>query len=237
MSEPQEGNISNNTEKKELSELVTALKDAVMELRETVAELTNPLNRLSQGPEHVVTQPTGEYHDNFTPQNLNEEHRPKMPNLPLQSKQNYPVSTSPEADKEMSPSLMIPSVSEKSTLRLKKSKINLKRITKLLKLVFELGEKVHPGLIEKYVDIFVGLGLISKEEADILRNLLKVVDEGYKHGLEAEDHLALLMLLAKSLGIEDEELEEEGMRLLIKTITKEKEVNRASDSSRELEES
>ncbi len=248
MSEPVGGNAENNVKHEELSELVTALKDAVMELRETVTELTNPLNRLSREPELIATQPASNNHNDTTLQdtvNISEDHNLKELNTSLQNRQKYNVRTaagrSSDAgsgiDEVSGSSLMIPPVLKGPALRSRKGKMNLKRITKLLRLVFELRGKVHPELIEKYVDIFVGLGLISDEEAGILRNLLKVVDEGYKHGLEAEDHVALLMLLAKSLGIEDEELEEEGMRLLIKTITEKKEVNRASNSSRELEES
>ncbi len=209
----------------DLNQLVEALKEAVMELRETVTELTNPLNRLS-------------YSGNTEEANT---YRTKVEAIPLSKpteKKGEEETTSSSTDRKLASEAL---ASESSTTvsgdqgSIRKlmsyvtseapySAINtgnrLRRIMRLMRVIFNLRGKIPPTLLEQYIEIFVGLGLITRDDADLVKNVLRAINEGYASGLGPEEQILLMTLLAKGLGINDEALEEEALRVIAENLVK-----------------
>ncbi len=210
----------------DLNQLVEALKEAVMELRETVTELTNPLNRLSYGSEEAGGASM---------------YRAKVESIPLSkpSEEGKEDTTSSSADRELIPRA---SISERSTAMSSKdqgdierlmgyvasgvphsmlsTENKLRRIMRLMRVVFNLRGKVPPELLERYIEIFVGLKLITREDANLVKNVLRAINEGYASGLGPEEQILLMTLLAKGLGINDEVLEEEALQVIAENLVR-----------------
>ena len=208
--------------KEELNQLVSALKDAIIDLRETVSELSNPLIKLE-----TPTEPP-------TNKQRNQESVALPGELGSKVKEKTQPATSVTEGKKLKeefselPSFTLPIVSPTKTLLNKgtqegsgaSGRVQLKKVLSVLKLLLELKESVDTSLIDRYIGIFKRLNLVSDDEAKILRDLIDLVTEGSKYSLTAEDHVAIMALLAKTLGIRDEELEEESLKILLSTIKK-----------------
>lgn len=228
MSEASKTEIGVGKKGEDLNQLVEALKEAVMELRETVTELTNPLNRLSYGGEG--TGGTSSY-------------RTKVEAIPLSkpvNEKNRESTASDSTDSKLVSETLVsrpdttPSSSEgKSDLkelvgyvplgvtRLALSDENkLRRIMRLMRVMFNLRGRVPPELLERYIEIFVGLRLITRDDADLVKNVLRAINEGYASGLGPEEQILLMTLLAKGLGINDEVLEEEALRIIAENLVR-----------------
>ncbi len=190
--------------KEEVEELVNALKEAVMELRETLSELNNPLARLGG------TQP--QPREGGRGEGVEEA-----------SKSEGVVEEKPQ--EVTAPTLTVKEIVEPKLERFEGVErgggaigVDLKRALRMLKMIFELREAVEPPLLERYVDIFRKLGLVGESEKEVLKDLIDIAVEGGKAGLTAEDHIAVMALLAKTLGIQDKELEEESFKLLLRRV-------------------
>ena len=204
--------------REELSQLVNALRDAVMDLRETVSELGNPLAKLEPNPQVGRREEVSEGGKSEGDSGGGTNQRAGMPpggdsgeDSGMEKKEigKHPSYILPSA----------PSLKEMSKLRTAgikpHSRLAIRKVLSFLRLLFELKDSMDPLIMGRYITIYKGLGLISSEEADILGELANLVVEGSKYGLKAEDHIALMVLLAKTLGINDRELEREGLKLLI----------------------
>ncbi len=221
----------------DLSQLVEALKEAVMELRETVTELTNPLNRLTYSGESV--EGTSNY-------------RAKVETIPLSSPterrsegNNVSSSTDSELVSETTASTpgttsseergnlesLVGYVSPRATRSAPSAENRLRRIMRLMRVVFNLRGRVPPELLERYIEIFVGLRLITREDADLVKNVLRAINEGYASGLGPEEQILLMTILAKGLGINDEALEEEALRVIAENLVR-KTPSRGGDGPR-----
>jgi len=208
--------------KEELNQLVSALKDAIMDLRETVSELSNPLIRLST-PTQAPTGMRGNQEGTTSSRELESEVEEKK-------LETTSLSEGKKKKEEISelPSFTLPIVSPTKGLHTEETReeagasgrIQLRKVLSILKLLLELKESVDTSLIDRYVGIFRRLNLVSDEEANVLRDLIDLVTEGSKYRLTAEDHVAIMALLAKTLGIRDEELEEESLKILLSTVKK-----------------
>jgi len=226
MSEP--GKTEATVKKGEdLSQLVEALKEAVMELRETVTELTNPLNKLSYGSEETggasmyrakveaipLSKPSEEKgKEDTVPSNTDHELASEAPI----SEHNTALSSKDQGGIERLMSYVASGVPHSAL----STENKLRRIMRLMRVVFNLRGKVPPELLERYIEIFVGLKLITREDADLVKNVLRAINEGYASGLGPEEQILLMTLLAKGLGINDEVLEEEALRVIAENLVK-----------------
>ncbi len=210
----------------DLSQLVEALKEAVMELRETVTELTNPLNRLSYSSEG--TEGTNNYKAKVEaiPLSKPTEERSKEDTI-LSSADSELVSGTSASKPGAMPSeeksdleKLVSYVSPGATHLALGNENKLRRIMRLMRVVFNLRGKVPPELLERYIEIFVGLRLITREDADLVKNVLRAINEGYASGLGPEEQILLMTLLAKGLGINDEVLEEEALRVIAENLVR-----------------
>jgi len=209
----------------DLSQLVEALREAVMELRETVTELTNPLNRL---PYSSGEGEGSNYKARVEAIPLSKPSEGKSTEEDIQQSNNASTEMRPEGTtteqhivppkgRENLENLMnyVISGTPRSASR---TENRLRRIMRLMRVVFNLRGRVPPELLERYVDIFVGLRLISKDDADLVKSVLKAINEGYASGLGPEEQILLMTLLAKGLGINDEVLEEEALRVIAESL-------------------
>ena len=208
----------------DLGQLVEALKEAVMELRETVTELTNPLNRLSYSGEGEGEKDNYRAKVEAIPLSKPSEGKGKEDTIPSstihESVPEAPISEQrtvlPEGENNLERLMNYTSLGTRRQALSTESK--LRRIMRLMRVVFNLRGRIPPELLERYVDIFVGLRLISKDDADLVKSVLKAINEGYASGLGPEEQILLMTLLAKGLGINDEALEEEALRVIAESL-------------------
>jgi len=219
----------------DLSQLVKALREAVMELRETVTELTNPLNKLSYSNESEGTYNYRAKVEAIPLSNKSSEEN-KSEGLSPPSNVDNIVSR-----KETSEALTSKNESVTQDIELHESNLEsmnymppraptnqvlgstgskLQRILRLMRVIFNLRGRVSPELLERYIDIFVGLRLITRDEAELVKNVLRAINEGYANGLGPEEQILLMTLLAKGLGINDEVLEEEALRVIAENLVR-----------------
>ncbi len=212
----------------DLSQLVEALKEAVMELRETVTELTNPLNRISHTYSNEGTEEAHNYKAKVEAIPLSKPTKEgnKEDTIPNRTDSELVSETSankPDAllSKEKGDLEKLASYTSPGVIRLALGTENkLRRIMRLMRVVSNLRDKVPPELLERYIEIFVGLRLITREDADLVKNVLRAINEGYASGLGPEEQILLMTLLAKGLGINDEVLEEEALRVIAENIAR-----------------
>ncbi len=212
-----EGGEKERTGGEDVSQLIQALKEAVMELRETVTELTNPLNKLESRSDAEISS-------------IHRSLNRKVEMIPINS--NKSVESIEPANKE---GLSTDNnISRKSNEELSKiieedklilaptisraRRRGVQKILRLMKALFSLRNRVPPSILERYIDVFAKLGMISSDDAGIAKELLKAIEEGYSKGLGVEDQILLLTLLAKGLGITDESLEEETLGIIANII-------------------
>ena len=222
--------------KEEISELVEALKDAVMQLRETLSELNNPLARIGVA-ESAAPQAPGETVEREGGESEEETKEEKTIAKPALHEEKHVGPELGEAQLIFGPGTIQAATSEKLgkerpelSMTKKEGELNIEKVLRLLRLVFELRESVDPSIIEKYVSIYKRLGLVSDDESEVLKDLIDLTIEGSRYGLTVEDHVAVMALLAKTLGIQDKELEEESVKLLLKKV-KEKVLRKGSGRS------
>jgi len=214
----------------EVSELIQALKEAVMELRETVTELTNPLNRLSTDVAHVEA-PAAKVMKKVEVIPLSKGGRGEGQADESVARPTETASAKPTKESNASAGGVgsgeagythsnIFNVREaERLLSISRSREErLRRLLRLMRMLCSLRGRVPPSLIERYVNVFVKLGLISEDEGEIVKDVLKALEEGYARGLSVEDQVVLLALIARGLGINDETLEEEAFRVVAESL-------------------
>lgn len=210
----------------DLNQLVEALREAVMELRETVTELTNPLNKLSYSNEDTIGTSSYRAKVEAVPLSKPSEEKNKEDTIPKSTDRDLASGisisehgASPSKDQNDIEKL-VSYVASSMPHSVLSTENKLRRIMRLMRVVFNLRGKVPPELLERYIEIFVGLKLITREDADLVKNVLRAINEGYASGLGPEEQILLMTLLAKGLGINDEVLEEEALRVIAENLAK-----------------
>ncbi len=191
----------------EVSELIQALKEAVMELRETVTELTNPLNRL--GSDVAREESPAKRKVEVIPLSKGGEKR-QTDEATVARPATLPSSEVLSGARELG--------GASTTVTLSNKEGRLRRLLRLMRMLCSLRGRVPPTLIERYINVFVKLGLIGEDEGEIAKDVLKALEEGYAKGLGVEDQVVLLALIARGLGINDEILEDEAFRVVAESF-------------------
>ncbi len=210
----------------DLSQLVEALKEAVMELRETITELTNPLNRLSYSGDSAEGTSNYRAKVEAIPLSSPTERRGEEDTVPssigreLISETTASKSSATSSEDRGNLESLVGYVSSRATQSVPNAENRLRRIMRLMRVVFNLRGRVSPELLERYIEIFVGLRLITREDADLVKNVLRAINEGYASGLGPDEQILLMTILAKGLGINDEALEEEALRVIAENLVR-----------------
>ena len=92
------------------------------------------------------------------------------------------------------------------------------RTARILRVVHALREKVPGEAINDMVELLRAMGLVSGDDVELVKKIVRIVDEGMERGLSPDDQVIILYSLAKSLGVTDEEMEDEMLRLAIKKL-------------------
>lgn len=206
-------------ELEELKELITALKDSIVELKSTLMDAVSPFTKMRTSeierteeemlePVSARGAPTSMVQIAEQPLLPKEELKPietEKPKSEIKEEVRKPTETKAPG---------IPSIFTEEAREIRKQRapptgIDIKKTFKLLKLLYRLTQSLPPESIENYISFMKTLGLIDEKTENALALLKKMVDSGIQAGLDPEDQIIALYSLAKMLGITDPELEEE----------------------------
>ncbi len=195
---------------KELGELINLLKETILELRNLADQLSNPLI-----PPNIISRESVEREKENEIQKVRKEI--VKPEKVVEKSEK--VSVKPVAkeiksvekvEKEISPMQ-----SAQNFIQPNKAS-EASKLLRLVKLIYELSDRVPPEYFSKLAEFIGSLGLTSKEQVEALKNLIEIVKMGNEYGLSLEENLALLALTLKELGIKEDEIVDEVLKRVIK---------------------
>ncbi len=195
----------------ELKELAELLKETIIELRNIADQLGNPLV-----PPPVTAPKSTEQIEKVQPRpqqsQREEEKKGFIPQKVMESSTRIgtgSISNIYEGEKgRKEPYLESPA----STSKIGEAS----KLLRLVRLIYELSDRVPPEYFSKLAEFIGGLGLTSKDQVEALKNLIEIVKMGNEYGLSLEENLALLALTLKELGIREDEIVDEVLRRVIK---------------------
>ncbi len=207
----------------ELKTLVEALRNSVMELRSAISDLTSPFNLMRQAAEREelkaireATEDAGPVPFSASPTAVPTAPRPAGPEprvTVVQPKEAVKVEKPVEEAERPQPVAM-----EERPRVVARREVPLVKALRLLRLLYTLRSKLSSHNIENLIQLLVVMGAIDEGMADTVRQLLSLVEEGMRSGLSPEDQAVIIYSLAKTLGVEDEEFEEEVASILLKRL-------------------
>jgi len=197
--ESNSGVVAEEESKKELAQLVKALREAVVELREALGELGNPLNQVAamSKPEEVITT---------------------LSSVEAEGDDKDLKTERSRASKEKP----ITSLSEdKKTLKRLGSEgkyVNLKTLMKFMRLANLLLDRVDKDMLIHYITFMNKLNLVRDDELELLKVIIDLVDEGRKRSLSIDEQIAMFSIIADNFGFRDELVDSELMTYVLKLI-------------------
>jgi len=208
--------------REELTQLVKALKDAVVELREAVNELSNPLTQLTSS--EGVSE--GSKAEGVKPAVIQ-----AMPPKQLET----PSVDEGASARDVSGLNVEPSVKEGLTVKSEgrvKPKVRftgLREVIKFMRLVDVLIEKTDKSVVSNYLKLLSKVGVIDPESLDIALTLVDVVDESRRKGLTTDEQILLLEALVSGVGRRDASVDDEVLTYAVKELLSRRD---SSDSGR-----
>ncbi len=199
MVESNSGVVAEEESKKELAQLVKALREAVVELREALGELGNPLNQVAamSKPEEVITT---------------------LSSVEAEGDDKDLKTERSRASKEKP----ITSLSEdKKTFKRLGSEgkyVNLKTLMKFMRLANLLLDRVDKDMLIHYITFMNKLNLVRDDELELLKVIIDLVDEGRKRSLSIDEQIAMFSIIADNFGFRDELVDSELMTYVLKLI-------------------
>lgn len=199
MVESNSGVVAEEESKKELAQLVKALREVVVELREALGELGNPLNQVAamSKPEEVITT---------------------LSSVEAEGDDKDLKTERSRASKEKP----ITSLSEdKKTLKRLGSEgkyVNLKTLMKFMRLANLLLDRVDKDMLIHYITFMNKLNLVRDDELELLKVIIDLVDEGRKRSLSIDEQIAMFSIIADNFGFRDELVDSELMTYVLKLI-------------------
>lgn len=184
--------------KKELAQLVRALREAVVELREALGELGNPLTQAATAgkPEEIVSVL------DKTEGDVNGD----------EVKRDAPS----EKEKPVSVPLEIKRVIRKAGVEGKH--VDMKNLVKFMRLANLMLDKVDKDMLMYYITFMNKLKLVKDEELELLKVIIDLVDEARKRSLSVEEQIAIFSVMAENFGFRDELVDSELMTYVLKLI-------------------
>lgn len=98
------------------------------------------------------------------------------------------------------------------------AKSSFKEMLEIARTLWSLGEDLPPDMIDSIVDILEAAGAIDEKKKVVVKKFVSFMVEARSRGLTPEQQLVALYALARSLGIRDEEFEDEVFRSLVRII-------------------
>ncbi|MEM0347561.1 MAG: hypothetical protein QW309_02685 [Zestosphaera sp.] len=186
--------VSEEDPKKELSQLVKALREAVIELRETLGELGNPLTQ-------AVTASNSEEVISASGKTEGDDVRESVP---------------AEKEKPVPSLLEVRGAVKKAGVEGKHA--NMKNLVKFMRLVNLMLDKIDKDMLMYYITFMNKLKLVKNEELELLKAVIDLVDEARKRSLSVEEQIALFSVIAENFGFRDEVVDSELMTYVLKLI-------------------
>ena len=219
----EQGEEYKHAETEELKNLVEALKNSIMELRSAISDLTSPFNLMRQAAEkeelkaiREAAEDTGPVPFSASPAAVPIATRPAGPQPEVAVAR--PKEVVEEKPKERVERVVPPKPSIEEMRPAERREVPLIKALRLLRLLYTLRGKLSSHNIENLVQLLVVMGAIDEGMANTVRQMLSLVEEGMRSGLSPEDQAVIIYSLAKTLGVEDEEFEEEVASILLKRL-------------------
>ena len=219
--------------KEDMKELINALKDAVVELKSLVLEAENPFRdkplvkkvKIEEAPsqqkqvagekaiekpalasEKLTGGPTPTEQSIGATQSLTPENIGVAPaRTGVQA-----VPSKLEGD-ELAESL-------RQAVREIRGGLSFKKILKLTELFFNIRKPVLQDNLPKIIRLLELTGYVGDVEAELLRLLSDIANDSRKFKIRPEDNVIIAYMIAKTLGVEDREFENELLDILYKIV-------------------
>ncbi len=215
-------------EVEELKELIEALRESIVDLKSAIMDMTSPISKVrrkepleEEEEEHEVPPLSASAEIRSTPMIVGKEYRPSTTKREVRGKEKQEESVEKQektiAEKEVVKEEE-PVKEEKETGLRPRPQMDLKRTVKLLRMLYKLAKKVPSDSIDSYIKLLQALGVTDEKTVETLKIMKEIVESGLKTGLEPEDQIVAIYGIAKMLGVDDPELEEEILQLIIEKI-------------------
>ena len=219
--------------KEDVKELINALKDAVVELKSLVLEAENPFRekplvkkvKVEEAPslkkqvveEKDIEKPvlaseklTGEPAPAGQSQEPTERLAPET--IGAAPAQAAVKAVSPKAESgELAESL-------KQAVREIRGGLSFRKILKLTELFFNIRKPVLQDNLPKIIRLLELTGYVGDVEAELLRLLSEMANDSRKFKIRPEDNVIIAYMIAKTLGVEDREFENDLLDILYKIV-------------------
>lgn len=180
--------------KKELAQLVKALREAVIELREALGELSNPLTQAASTSNEEIVSVSGKTDvDNNEVRETPIEKRESIPSLPETRRTARKVG-------------------------IEGKYADIKNLIKFMRLANLMLDKVDKDMLVHYITFMNKLKLVKDDELELLRVIIDLVDEARKRSLSVDEQIAILSVIAENFGFRDELVDSELMTYILKLI-------------------
>jgi len=194
-------------ELEELKELVSALRDSIVELKATLMDVVSPFSKMRVGeeerPEEEALEPvSSQIRLAPAPVTAPAEARPQEAQAPRAERAAEAARQAARSEAAERPAGAPPRAAQQPA-------IGLRKALKVIKLLYKLSQSVPSQNLETYIQFMKTIGLIDERAEEVLMTLKKMVDVGTQSGIDAEDQIIAIYSIAKMLGVTDPELEEE----------------------------
>ncbi len=219
-------------EMEELKELVEALRESIIDLKSAIMDMTSPISKVrrrepleEEEEEHEVPPLSASAEIRSAPTVMTErvEVREKREEKPPEKKEvEKPVVAEEkprEKEKEVVKETVAPTMpAREELLAARVARIDLKKIIKMLRMMYKLAKNIPVDNIENYIKLLQSIGALDERTVEAAKIVKDIVESGLKAGLKAEDQIVAIYSIAKMLGLEDPELEEEILQLVVEKI-------------------
>ncbi len=96
--------------------------------------------------------------------------------------------------------------------------VSLKQALSLMRMVYEVRKFYPKASVERILELMEQLRIVSKEEANILRTTINIVEQSLSENITPEENTLLMYMLLKNLGIRDEAVEDEVMKTVLSSL-------------------
>ena len=221
--------------KEDVKELINALKDAVVELKSLVLEAENPfrekslvrkvkvkesksenisysekgIEKATSGSEKTVPEPTPVLSKGSTVEESTHK-TVGIPPSPVALKVTQEAGIGKEGEE------LVGSIEE--AVKGVKGGLSFKKILKLTQLFFNINKPVLQDNLPRIIRLLELTGYVGEVEAELLRLLAGLASDSKKFKVRPEDSVIIAYMIAKTLGVEDKEFEDELLDVLYRIV-------------------
>ncbi len=219
--------------KEDVKELINALRDAVVELKSLVLEAENPFREKPIVKKVKIEEATSQQ------KQVDEEKAIEKPALASEklTGEPTPAEQSIGAAQSIAPESIgvaparaavqaVPSKAEgeelaeslRQAVREIRGGLSFKKILKLTELFFNIRKPVLQDNLPKIIRLLELTGYVGDVEAELLRLLSDMANDSRKFKIRPEDNVIIAYMIAKTLGVEDREFENDLLDILYKIV-------------------